>query len=89
MAVQSLQDVLADKTAPLREIAEAFAKVLDLLECVPVEKPIYAAAKAVLVSGFRAVCRAFLDGSTGMGVRRGAAKDIELHGKKVLRNAWL
>jgi hypothetical protein len=88
-AVESLKDTLSDEAVAVADIAEAFVKVLELLDCVAVEKPIYAAAKAVLVSGFRAVCREVLDGKNGMGVRHGSAKDIDLHGKKVARNAWL
>ena len=44
---------------------------------------------AAVAVNFRAVCREFLEGHTGMGVRRGASKDIDLHGKKVLLYAWM
>jgi hypothetical protein len=30
-----------------------------------------------------------LDGSTRMGVRAGAATDIDIHGQKVTSHAWL
>jgi hypothetical protein len=88
-AVESLKDTLGDPTATLKGIADAFVKVLELLDAVPVEKSVHAAAKAVVAVNFRAVCREFLDGHTGMGVRRGASKDIDLHGKKVLLYAWM
>jgi hypothetical protein len=88
-AVESLKSTLCDEASTVREMVDGFAEVLDRLECVAVEKPIYAAAKAVVVASFRACCREMLDGSTGMGVRAGAARDIDIHGKKVTSHAWL
>jgi hypothetical protein len=88
-AVASLTSTLGDEAATVREIVDGFAEVLDRLECVAVEKSIYAAAKAVLVASLRDCCSEMLDGSPGMGVRRGAAKDIDIHGQKVLSHAWL
>jgi hypothetical protein len=89
LAVESLQDILNDREAKMNEIADAFVKVLDLLDCIPVQKSIYAAVKAVLVSNFRAIAREFLDGSTALDTRRGASKDIDIHSKRVLGHAWL
>jgi hypothetical protein len=89
IAIESLRDTLGDQTATAKDITDGFVKVLELLECVPVERTIYAAAKAAFVSGCRAVCREFLDGKTGIDVRRGATKDIEIHGRKVLGHAWM
>ena len=88
-AVESLKDTLGDLTATPKGIADAFVKVLELLDAVPIEKSAHAAAKAVVVANFRAVCLELLDGHTGMSVRRGASKDIDLHGKKVLLYAWM
>lgn len=89
-AILLLQHALKDDTATISEIARRFVTALDLMECVPVEQPVYAAAKAALMSNFRTVIgRDSVAGRESMGLRRGAAKDADLHGKKVLLYAWV
>jgi len=89
-AIVLLQHALKDDSATISEIASRFVTALDLMECVPVEQPVYAAAKAVLMGTFRTVIgRDSATGRESMGIRRGAAKDADLHGKKVLLNAWI
>lgn len=88
-AIESLKVSLADPGARFDDIANGFVELLGLMECIPVGKPVHAAAKAVVVSSFRVICHEMLEGHIGMGIRRAAIKDIDMHCKKVLLYAWL
>lgn len=89
VAAKTLKETLRDESATSQKIADAFATVLELLESIPVEKPVYAAAKAHLVLDWQAICHELLDGKTGMDVRRAAAWDIDQHSKTVIQSAWV
>lgn len=88
IAIESLIARLADEDSTMPSIAEAFAQVLDLLDAVLVETPIYSAMRAVLLLNFRALGHEFIDGRTGMGIRRGAMRDITFHSKRVNEHSW-
>lgn len=88
-AVVSLKTQLSDPTATMKTLANAFVRVLDILEMIPIATPIYTGTRAVLIANFRAIGHEFLDGRDGMAIRQGAAKDIDLHARKVLANSWL
>jgi hypothetical protein len=87
-AVASLQAKLCDSVATPSTIASAFVQFLELLETVPVETSAYAAARAVAILNFRVVGHELLEGRDGMEIRRAAAKDIAVHGKKVQSRSW-
>jgi hypothetical protein len=57
---------------------------LDKVDCRLVPAP-----SGLLGSNFRAAGREFLEGKIGMGTRLGAAKDADIHGKQVVRHAWM
>lgn len=87
-AVVSLNARLADPAASMSSVASAFGQVLELLDVVLVETPLHAAMRAAVILNFRAVGRDFLEGRAGLEVRQGAIKDITMHGKRVMANAW-
>jgi len=87
-AVDSLKSKLADPNASTSSVTSAFVRVLELLDTVLVETPVYAGMRAVVILNFRAVGHEFLEGRTGMGVRHGAIMDLTMHGMHVLAKAW-
>ena len=46
-AVELLKVVLSDKSATFIQVVQEYMRVLDLLDQVPVEKPVYGAERAV------------------------------------------
>lgn len=88
MAVELLEARLSDTDATMRSIADAFVQVLELLDAVLVETPLYSAMRASMLLNFRAIGHEFIEGRTGMGIRRGAIRDLMFHSKRVRESAW-
>jgi hypothetical protein len=89
-AAASLRETLRDEAATFIQVTEAYMRVFNHLNNVPVEKPVYAAALAALTANFQGVVgRSSLVTDDAIVARRGAAKDLDLHAKKVLGYAWM
>jgi hypothetical protein len=89
-AAASLRETLGDEAATFIQVTEAYMQVFKHLNKVPIEKPVYAAALAALTANFQDVVgRSSLVTDEAIVARRGAAKDLDLHAKKVLGYAWM
>ena len=89
-AAGSLRETLADEAATYIQVTEAYIQVFEHLNKVPIEKPVYAAALAALTANFQDIVgRSSLVTDEAIVARHGAAKDLDLHAKKVLGYAWL